>query len=545
MNKEAILEADVLCVGGGIAGLMAAIRASELGAKVVVAEKSNTLRSGAGGVGCDHFVCYIPEVHGPDVMEVIREKRLGQMGDKLRDTERTRTWYEKSSEIVRLWDSWGIPMKDQGRYEFAGHSFPGARYQSGLKYAGQMQKPILTREALKRGVKIVNRVMVFELLADSAIAGAIGVGTREDKVIEFRAKSVVLGTGTFRRLYPGPTPGWMFNLRRPGTLTGDGRAMAFRAGAELVNMEVLEYHAGPKYFARSGQGTWIGVIRDAEDKPVGPFVNKPDKRYGDMIVEVNKRLFSEYAVSGRGPAYMNCRGISDDDLAYFMHWMTHEGNVALLNHLKEEGLDLRKNPIEFMTYEPEVAGTIRTNARTETSVKGLYAAGDETGIGVSHAAVFGWLCGENAAGYARTTVQPDTKEIQAKVTEAKILVSNLKNPHFGPDWKEVNIALQQIMSDCAGALRSESLLEAGLNHLRRLKEKTHDTMVAANQHELMHALEVLNLLDLAKLVFIAAEERKETRGQHIRSDYPYTNPLLDKALTIKNVHDVPVTEWTK
>ena len=71
--------ADVLCIGGGIAGLMAAIRAADLGATVVVVEKGNTLSSGAGGLGNDHFVCYIPEVHGPDIMAVIDELRKGQL----------------------------------------------------------------------------------------------------------------------------------------------------------------------------------------------------------------------------------------------------------------------------------------------------------------------------------------------------------------------------------------------------------------------------------------------------------------------------------
>ena len=73
--KEEIMEADVLCVGGGIAGLMAAIRASELRAKVIVAEKGNTLRSGSGGVGNDHFGAYLPEVHGPDIEQAMKRKR--------------------------------------------------------------------------------------------------------------------------------------------------------------------------------------------------------------------------------------------------------------------------------------------------------------------------------------------------------------------------------------------------------------------------------------------------------------------------------------
>ncbi len=105
----------------------------------------------------------------------------------------------------------------------------------------------------------------------------------------------------------------------------------------------------------------------------------------------------------------------------------------------------------------------------------------------------------------------------------------------GPTWKEVNIALGQTMQDYAGASRSETLLQAGLNHLRRLKEKANNTMIAQNLHELMHCLEVMNLFDIGELVFLASRERKETRGNYIRLDHPYTN--------IKKVHNKPVFEW--
>ncbi len=374
--KEETVQSDVLCVGGGIAGLMAAIRAAELGVKVIVAEKANTLHSGAGATGNDHFTSYIPEFHGPDIRPVVEEIMQSQVGGS-RNVDVVRTWMAKSFDIVKLWDSWGIPMKYKGKWEFSGHAFPGRPFRS-LKYAGQQQKPILTREALKRGVSIVNRVMVFDLLYDdSGIVGAIGVDTREDRVIIFRAKCIVLGTGGCVRLYPSPTPGWMFNRCNSPATTGDGRAMAYRAGAELVNMELPQRWAGPKYFARCGKGTWVGVVRDPQDKPVGPFVTKPDKRYGDVISDAYHSLFEDYEKSGRGPVYMDCRGISDEDYDYMMWGLTNEGNVATLNHFKEEGIDLRKNAVEFMTYEFTTWGAIKYNEKAETSVKGLYAAGDE------------------------------------------------------------------------------------------------------------------------------------------------------------------------
>jgi len=538
---EEIVEGDVLCIGGGIAGLMAAIRASESGAKVIVVDKANTKRSGCAATGNDHFRAYIPEFHGPDIKPLIEEAKAGQTA--ARSEGFIRTWMENTYEIIKLWDSWGIPMKYNGKWEFAGHTFPGRVFPH-LKYSGQNQKPILTKEALKRGVKIVNRVMIFDLICDGGVVGAIGVHTREDKIIIFRAKSVVLGTGGCVRLYPGVTPGWMFNRADSPHTTGDGRAMAYRAGAALVNMEMPMRWAGPKYFARCGKATWVGVLRDPQDKPVGPFVTKPDKRYGDPISDTYKGLFEDYERSGKGPVYMDCRGISDDDYDYMMYWMNHEGNSALVNHLKEEEIDLKKNPIEFMTYELTTMGGIHFNEKAETSLEGLYAAGDEYFGGISCAATFGWIAGENAAKYSRQRQSPEQDRMKSVIEGKRDLLEQIRDRQLGATWQEVNIALQQIMNDYAGTLRYGTMLKAGYKYFKRVKEKAYDALTAKNQHELMHCLEVLNLLDIGELVFLAISKRQETREKYHRLDYPYKNPVLDgKVLICRKGDDGPVVEW--
>ena len=540
--KERILEADVLCVGGGIAGLMAAIRAAELGAKVILAEKANTLRSGSGGTGCDHFRAYIPEFHGSDIEPVVEEVLHSQVG-WTRPKEFVRTWMERSFEIVKLWESWGIPMKYKGRWEFAGHAFPGRPFTT-LKYSGQNQKPILTKEARKRGVKIINRVMVFDLLCDDGVIGAIGMDTRVDQVITFLVKSVILSTGGCVRLYPGPSPGWMFNRADSPHTTGDGRAMAYRAGAELVNMEIPMRWAGPKYFARCGKATWVGVLRDSQDKPVGPFVKKPDRRYGDAIADAYKSLFEDYTKSGKGPVYMDCRGISAEDYQYMMYWMRHEGNTAIVNHLKEEAVDLKKNAVEFMTYEMTTRGGIAYNQKAETSVKGLYAAGDEYFGGVSCAATFGWIAGENAANDSKQTGQPEVQKVREEIEEKIDFFEKIDWRETGVTWQEVNVALNQIMYDYVGSIRYENLLKAGYSHLRRLKEKAYENLMAKNPHELMHCLEVLNLLDIGEVIFATVSHRRETRDKFSRLDYPFANPVLDgKILVCGKKGNKPVAEW--
>jgi succinate dehydrogenase/fumarate reductase flavoprotein subunit len=540
-------QCDVLCVGGGITGLMAAICAGELAAKVIIAEKGNSLRSGSGRAGNDHFWCYIPEVHGPDIDLFIKECKLTQLGGFLSPfgNKLVRTWVEKSFDMVKFWDGWGIPMKYNGNWEFAGHSFPG-RMLTHLKYSGRDQTKILTNQALSRGVLIMNRVAIIELLGDrNGVTGAIGIDTRDDRLIEFQAKSVILGTGCTNRMYPNATPNFIGNSCRPFTLTGDGRAMAYRLGAELFNVEMLRNQVGPKNYERSGKQTWIGVFRDPQGNPIGKYVTKPDRIYGDILSEVDKQIFGRMAQSGTGPAYMDCTGCSDEDYEYMLHWMRHEGYTSFIEHLNEEGIDLRKHPIEFTTYPVmQSGGEIRVNERAETSIKGLYSGGDDSVGTISGAAVFGWIAGENAARYAKTMPFSNLDTDQGKIEEKINLIKSLQNRMQGSDWKDANSALQHTMSDYAGQLRSESMLKAGLSHLRRLKQKTLDTLRAANRWELTRCLEVLNLFDLSELVFIAAMERTESRGSHRRVDYPLTDPMLNnKILIIKKANEHPFTEW--
>ena len=176
-------------------------------------------------------------------------------------------------------------------------------------------------------------------------------------------------------------------------------------------------------------------------------------------------------------------------------------------------------------------------------MSGLYAAGDEFTGGISGAAVFGWLAGENAAKYVKNTQSPDSDTAKTD-TQAKVnLLEDILSRTEGPDWLEGNIALQQLMNDYCGFLRSEKSLNAGLMYLGRLKDKVRGSMIARNQHELMRCIEVLNLIDLSELIILTALERKESREAHRRADYPYTNRLLDKLLIAKKKDGNPILEW--
>ncbi|MFC1910636.1 FAD-binding protein [Chloroflexota bacterium] len=540
--ERQVVKTDLLCIGGGPAGLMAAIKAAEKGVKVVLADKGNTIHSGSGSGGNDHFECYIPEVHGNDPTPIMKEYLHAPVISKR--PEFGKPWIEMSHEIVKLWDSWGIPMKYKGNWEFAGHAFPG-RPRIFLKYTGGNQKRVLTEQALKREVQIYNRVTVFDLLREKdRVIGAVGYDTWNDKIIEFQAKAVFLGTGGLARLYPPSTPAWMFNLPFCPVLTGDGRAMALRAGGELSDLEFTGQWAGMKYFARAGKSTWIGVYRTPDDKPVGPFITKPDRLYGDITADAFTTMYDDYLKDGRGPVYQDCRGASDDDIEYMIHWLRNEGNEGIVRHMEEEGIDPRKHAVEFRTYEIGVRGGIWWDINGKTCVPGMYAAGDEYFSGMATSVIYGWRGGEAAAAYIKKAEYGNVnKEDKEKVDRKISLIESFLSRKEGASWQEGNIALQQIMGDYVGTVRSASLLEQANRNLGRLKDKVNKTMRAKTSHEVGRCLEVLNMLDIGEAIIACASERKETRGRHYRTDYPFTNPLLDKFLMVKKPADKFVFEW--
>lgn len=527
---------------------MAAIRACEMGARVVIAEKGHTLTSGAGSAGNDHFLCYIPEAHGDDLDAYLRELREGKGGGiaNLVGATHAKVWLEKSFDIVKLWDEWGIPMRAEGDWTFAGHAFPG-KLRARLKYWGKNQKSVLTKAARKRGARIFNRVMICELLGDGrAVSGAVGVHTREDRLLVFRAKAVFVATGEIRRLYPGITPAMMANDTLPITLTGDGRAMVFRAGAELANMEMIYRHVGLRNFARQGQGSWIGVYRDPFDKPLGPYVTRPDRWHGDKTPEVDKELFARIFESARGPVYMDCRGISDEDLEFLLHSLSNEGNQAVVDFMAQEGIDLKRHRLEFMTYSMIAVGGIFRDERAATNVSGLYSAGDEWGNGISAASVFGWIGGENAALHAQRAPAASRGGEQATVDAVRRRVSSFTRTDGGTvyDWKDATYALHQTMRDYAGVVRSGPMLEAGLAHLARLKAKVHEGLRGANRFELTRCLETVNLYDMGEILVRSALDRLESRELHRRADYPITDPLRNgKAHTVRRQGEAVVFDW--
>ena len=196
--------------------------------------------------------------------------------------------------------------------------------------------------------------MINEILQDDEgnVVGALGIRISgvEPEVIIFQAKVVMLATGETTRLYPGVNPAYLFNVNGCPANTG-AFIMGYRLGAKIVNADLPYVHCGPKFFARSGKGTWIGVISDVKGKAVGPFIGKPSRELGDPTAEIWTSVFKDRLKDGTGPTYMNCTEVSDEDLEHMKRAFVSEGISGLTGFMEQYGIDLRKDMIEFVTYE--------------------------------------------------------------------------------------------------------------------------------------------------------------------------------------------------
>lgn len=533
-RREKVEKTDVLIVGGGIGGLQAAISAGEAGAKVIVAEKAHVNRSGNGSTGNDHFLCYIPAIHGDDIRRAMEDIK-DTMDGPAQDEEMLYTLLKRSEELVEKWHSYGIDMKPTGKYHFEGHTIPGRQHYH-LKFDGRKQKECLVREAVKQGAVMHNHITISNLLVNEKgkVIGAVGADVSDDipELVVYQAKSVIIATGPNSRMFPGTVPAALFNMNGCPVCTG-GAILAYRAGARLINYDLIGSHAGPRYFIRSGKATWIGMLSDSEGNSVGPFVNKPSREYGDPMSDIWPGVFADKLKDGTGPVYMNCTGLSEEDIQYMQHCFETEGISSVNDYLEQRQIDLRKCMIEFGTYGKTFgSGGIDVDTKAASTVEGLYAAGTVCGNLNGHitsAAVFGEISGKNAAAYVRT-VEEETVENHPLIAETEKLYQSFLDRQNGSNWKEANIMLQQIMLDyIGGEKRSGSLLKAGIKYLHDLKDMTYREVACENAHDLMRTLEVLDMLDVCEVGALMAENRKETRGKnHFRPDYPFTNPLLSQ-----------------
>ena len=388
--------------------------------------------------------------------------------------------------------------------------------------------------------------MITELLkgANGRIIGAIGISTREPILYIFQVKSIVINKGGVGRTRLYSYPNVMgYSMADPGT--GDGVIAAYRVGADVQNAEFFKRQISLRFGPISGKGSWIGVVRDSEGRPIAPpYLSRPDRELGDKSIE-NVEAIDHIWSTGRAPVWMDSRGISEEDEQYMRWGFKSEALLPFLRWLDREKIDVKKTRFEFFGMQPTSNIQARVDKNYRTSINGLYSIspGD-----LSESAVGGFIAGESAAKDIKDIKNRELKNGRSKILQARHWYEELLNREGGQfaAWREAQWAVWQTMHCYAlPPHRTESTLMTGYNQLLRVRELAKKTLKASNPHDLCHCLEVLNLMDVAELVLIAVKERRESRGQAYRQDYPFPNPMLNKFLVINKKDDRPNIRWEK
>jgi succinate dehydrogenase/fumarate reductase flavoprotein subunit len=431
----------------------------------------------------------------------------------------------------------GVPMRwDDG--EFITEELIGRR---GLRVHWQNVKPQMAAAVRKRGVSVLERTMVVELLVNNdRVVGATAIDTRTGEFIIIKAYATIIATAACSRIYNPETPmPWKYKFRYhwcPASVSGDGWAMAYRAGAELANMEQAErgYRFRDDLVLSFGnyRGGGISAKRLTWD---GEEFSNPQK-------------LAEMEQKGKDPFYYSLEHLPDDfqkriEVAYV------DERLISFKIAEDRGFNPRTHRYEMMDARPNQLNAppgIHVDGDFKTTLKGLYAIGDcmAGSHAVVSAATSGFLIGDSIHTFVSDAGEPVIDEAQVKgQKETTLAPLTVKD---GTEAMELECAIRYICDRYVGLYKSEGKLREGLRRLGTLRRVFLPRLVAKNPHYLMRCLEIRNLMDMAELHMHASLERRETRGSSIRLDYPNSNPELDGLFTYQWLENrKPVFEMRK
>jgi len=553
-------EYDVLVIGAGGAGLRAAAEASADGAKVAVISKSllgkaHTVMA-EGGIAA--ALANIDErdswrVHFADTM------RGGQYLNSWRMAE---LHAKEAPACVRELEAWGavFDRTADGRIlqrNFGGHRYPRLAHvgdRTGLEMIRTLQD-----HDIYLGMDVFMEYTVFTLLKDGdRVAGAFGYDRERGRFHVFRAKAVVLATGGIGRAYKITSNSWEY--------TGDGHALAYHAGAALMDMEFVQFHPTGMIWPPSVRGILVtegvrgegGVLRNREgrrfmfDDIPAAYANQtadteeegwrytqgdknarrpPELLTRDHVARCIRREVKEGRGSPHGGVFLDIAWIKERIPNAAEH--IKRKLPSMYHQFKQlADIDITQEPMEVGPTTHYMMGGVRVDPDSQMSdVPGLFAAG-ECGAGLhgsnrlggnslSDLLVFGKRAGGYAARYAKENslgaINPDEVALAEKQALAPFERDGAEGPYA------VQYALQDMMQDLVGIVRQENEMLQALARIEQLKARAQRVGVSGNReyNPGWHtAIDLNNLLTVSEMVTMAARERKESRGAHFRDDYP-------------------------
>ncbi|MDP2718620.1 MAG: FAD-dependent oxidoreductase [Dehalococcoidia bacterium] len=531
------LRTDVLVIGGGTAGCLAAMAAKQKGCDVTLVEKGGSIRhSGSLATGVDHYSAILGE--GPwDTPEAFVNK-FASTRPGITDLKVVSTYAKEARKIFGFLEEIGVNFKDAKTGKYYRIAGLGGRDPHTICFEGGRIKDVFSAYLGKLQVRLLERLAVEGLLISSGrVTGAVGFHIRTGDFYIIRAKSVVLGTGGATRLFPSPT-GRDFFTHAPPFNTGDGHVIALRAGADLTNMEFTFCSVSPRGSDSPAITGFIGMGATFVNARGERFMEKshPLGDHAPRTAIVNNIL--KECAEGRGPCFVDCRHLGEEAIGRITKGILNE-RPTLMDFLKHKDLDMTRDLIPYELREMETQGQgIKVDENCCSTVEGLFAAGDCTNVGlaVSGACTLGYVAGEKAVKHAAAI-----KDFDDDLQQVNKLRDTIYYPITNPgNIRPIDVEdeMRRIMSTWVGFNRNADGLKTAIKALKGLKDNSR-AMMARSFHELMRANETRNLIDVAIVIATAALERKESRSlpAHSRTDYPRQDDEHWKGYIIVNRGD--------
>jgi succinate dehydrogenase/fumarate reductase flavoprotein subunit len=518
------MKTDVLVIGGGTAGTMAAIKAKQANPEgdVLVLEKANIRRSGAIAMGMDGVnTAVIPGNSTPE--QYVREITIAN--DGILNQKAVYQTGKLGYETIQELESWGVKFQKDthGNYDLKQVHRVG-KYVLPMP-EGKDLKQILARQVKRHKANVTNRVMATRVLVrEGRAVGAVGFDVRNGDFVIIQAKAVILCTGACGRLGL-PASGYLYGTYENPTNAGDGYSMAYHAGAELTNIECFQINPLMKDY----NGPACAYVAS----PFGAYTaNAEGHRFiscdywsGQMMLEVWKELNS-----GKGPVQLKMTHLDEDTISEIESILWSNERPSRGRFHAARGENYRTHGVEMNISEIGLcsghsASGVWVNEKAETTVPGLYAAGDMASVPHNYmigAFVFGRLAGENAVDYVRDLehVDPDRDFLEA---ERKRVYAPLEQPN-GIPHTQVEYKLRRLVNDYLQPPKVDHKMEIGLRKFVQYNESL-NLMGACDPHELMRCMEVHFIRDCAEMAARASLYRRESRWglYHYRLDYPEKN----------------------
>jgi succinate dehydrogenase/fumarate reductase flavoprotein subunit len=518
-------EYDVVIVGGGTAGPMAAVKARQANPalRVLLLDKAHVKRSGAISMGMDGLNnAVIPGHATPE--QYVREITIAN--DGIVNQKTVMAYAANSHAMIEELDRWGVRFEKDLTGDYAVKKVHHMGSYVLPMPEGHDIKKVLYRQLKRARVEITNRLVATRLLTggDGRIAGVMGFDCRTADFHVIRAKSVVLSCGAAGRLGL-PASGYLFGTYENPTNAGDGYSMAYHAGAELSGIECFQINPLIKDYNGPACAYVTGPLGGYTANAQGQRFIECDYWSGQMMWEFHQEL-----QGGNGPVFLKLDHLAEETIATIETILHTNERPSRGRFHAGRGTDYRERMVEMHISEIGLcsghsASGVWVNEHAQTTVPGLHAAGDMACVPHNYmlgAFVYGRLAGESSVSYCEAHDFAPVEASQVAAERERVWAPLLREHGLPPN--QVEYKLRRMVNDYLQPPKVTRKMEIGLERFEAIRDDL-DQLKAREPHELMRALEVHAIRDCAEMAARASLYRTESRWglYHARVDYPERN----------------------